>query len=284
MAEDLNITIVHNCLSHAMRAAKILVTQHYSKKFRKEIMYWISLLYASSTFDKSKKVMQSLIVLLNCEKNSNFVKKYFEKLRQRNLGESLASLWDERDLESSEHIAPHDFLEAPRCIDEKQELNSNFYFFFKNRLHSFIAFPIFRDHQKPPFNDDKTNNVYFDAAASCERLIRVVISWICSTSQLMLGDLSRHYVDDGDISRKQAYQRFSSTYRNLEHSSAGVGNCFSQRATCGKTKSFPGRIIKWIKLICSTTIIVRVALIGKQKKKKKVYTLLRCPAFHRKYR
>ena len=31
--------------------------------------------------------------------------------------------------------------------------------------------------------------------------------------------------------------------------------------------------------ICSTTIIVRVALIGKQKKK--VYALLRCSAFHR---
>ena len=53
---------------------------------------------------------------------------------------------------------------------------------------------------------------------------------------------------------------------------AGVGNCFSQRATCGKTKSIPGRIIKWIKLICSTTIIVRVALIGKQKKKKGLHT------------
>ena len=116
-------------------------------------------------------------------------------------------------MESSEHIAPHDFSEAPRCIDEKQDLNSKFYFFFKNQLDSFIASPIFRDHQKPPFNDDKTNNVYFDAAF-CERLIRVVISRICSTSQLMLGDLSRHYVDDGDISRKQAYQRVSSTYRN----------------------------------------------------------------------
>ena len=75
-----------------------------------------------------------------------------------------------------------------------------------------------------------------------------------------------------------AYQRHGLVVR------AGVGNCFSQGATCGKTKSFPGRIIKWIKLICSTTIIVRVALIGKQKKKKKVYTLRRCPAFHRKYR
>ena len=32
----------------------------------------------------------------------------------------------------------------------------------------------------------------------------------------------------------------------LNQTKAVVGNCFSQRATCGKTMFFPGRIIRWI--------------------------------------
>ena len=36
---------------------------------------------------------------------------------------------------------------------------------------------------------------------------------------------------------------FMSTVISLK---PGVGNFFSRRAICGKTKSFPGRIIKWI--------------------------------------
>ena len=37
-----------------------------------------------------------------------------------------------------------------------------------------------------------------------------------------------------------------SHFSQISHSKAGVGNFFSRRAICGKTKSFPGRIIKWI--------------------------------------
>ena len=219
--KHLNTTLVHNCLSHAMRAAKILVTKHYNKKFRKVVMYWISLIYASTTFDELKRVMRSVIVILNCEKNSKLVKHHFEKLRQKRLDQNLLSLWDDHHWKGEKHIVPYDFLEAPRPIDEKQELNSKFCWFFERQLESFIASFIFSDDQKPPFNDDKTNNVYFDRNF-CKRLIRVVLSRICSTSQLMLGDLSRHYVEDGDISRKRDYEHFSLKYRNLEHSSERI--------------------------------------------------------------
>ena len=58
-----------------------------------------------------------------------------------------------------------------------------------------------------------------------------------------------------------------------------MGNFFSQRAICGKTKSFPGRIITvdGSSSIFSTTTIIRVAVIGREKEK--VYTLLRCLVF-----
>ena len=47
----------------------------------------------------------------------------------------------------------------------------------------------------------------------------------------------------------------------------------------GRRSPSRARLLDGSSSICSTTIIVRVALIGKQKKKK-VYTLLRYPVFY----
>ena len=57
--KDLKETMVHNCFSHTMRAAKILVTKHYAKRFRKEAMHWISLIFSSSTFDELNKLFKA---------------------------------------------------------------------------------------------------------------------------------------------------------------------------------------------------------------------------------
>ena len=116
-----------------MRAAKILVTKHYIKKFRKVVMYGIYLIYASTTFDELKSVMRSVIKILNCEKNSKLVKDHFEKLRQKQLDQNLLSLWDDHNWKGQKHIVPYDFLEAPRSINEKQELNSKFCWFFERQ-------------------------------------------------------------------------------------------------------------------------------------------------------
>jgi len=80
-SQDLKKTLVHNCLSHAMRAAKCLVTKYYHKRFKNEVMFWIALLFSCSTLDEIDNVIRSLIVVLNCEKTSKIVRQHFQNLQ-----------------------------------------------------------------------------------------------------------------------------------------------------------------------------------------------------------
>jgi len=56
--------------------------------------------------------------------------------------------------------------------------------------------------------------------AFCDKLLRIIVSRICATSQLMLGDLSRHYnqrtAKDIDKDSDQAYKNLSNLYQKLE--------------------------------------------------------------------
>ena len=186
--KDLKGTMVHNCLSHAMRAAKILVTKHYAKRFRKEAMYWISLIFSSSTLDELKQVVQSVIVLLNCETTSNLVKMHFEHLQEKALLQNSLPPWNKCVSEDQDLVASDDYLATSKVVDDKQELNSPFYCHAKKELNAFISSETFRIHQKQALDKTANENVYCDKAF-CERLLRVVVSRVCTTSKIMLGDV-----------------------------------------------------------------------------------------------
>ena len=77
----------------------------------------------------------------------------------------------------------------------------------------------------------------------------------------------------------------------------GVGNFFSRRAICGKTKSFPGRIIRWIKFnICynyycqscsdwkAKKRFTHPVLFFYEKEQEKGLHVFRCPVLYQKYR
>ena len=57
-------------------------------------------------------------------------------------------------------------------------------------------------------------------SAFSERLLRVVVSRVSTTSKIMLGDLSRHYVGYRKLTAryKQAYRNFSVMYQSIARS------------------------------------------------------------------
>ena len=148
---------MHNCLSHAMRAAKVLVIKHYAKRFRKEATYWISLVFSSSTFDELEQVVQSVIVILNRETTSNLVKMHFEHLQERALLQNNLPPRNKCLSEDQDFVASDDFLATSRVVvvDDKQELNSPFCCHAKEELNAFISSETFqliksRHWIKPP--------------------------------------------------------------------------------------------------------------------------------------
>ena len=69
-AGDMKKTFVQNYLSHAMRAAKIIIGKYYKRAFGHVAMFWISALFSVSTFDQLKSIMESIIAVFNCESSS----------------------------------------------------------------------------------------------------------------------------------------------------------------------------------------------------------------------
>ena len=55
-AQDLNTTLLHDCLSHAMLAARTLVLKHYIKRQHKTVvMFWVSVVFSCITFVEFKR-------------------------------------------------------------------------------------------------------------------------------------------------------------------------------------------------------------------------------------
>ena len=219
---DLKQTFVFNCLSHAMRAAKGLVLKHYNKKFKKEAMYWICLLFNCTTFNELEKLMQSLFVILNCEKNSKIIKQHFDKLQQKVHEQHDLPSWQEDEVESDD-LEDEDFLDPTIAIDKKQEISSNFYIHFNQQLNNFLSSQLFDAHQMFPADNQKYRNVYCNKEF-CEKIVRIIISRICSTSKLMLGDLSRHYSKNND----KNMTRFKALNKCIENLNAVVSKLYAK--------------------------------------------------------
>ena len=82
MSTEMTLPFVHNCLSHAMRAAKRLVSKHCkSLSIRLCAMYWISLIFSSTTLNELSNVMDSIIIMTNCKNNTQLIKEHFDKLK-----------------------------------------------------------------------------------------------------------------------------------------------------------------------------------------------------------
>ena len=172
-------------------------------------MYWICLLFNCTTFDELEKVIQRLFVIFNCEKNSKAVKQHFDKLQQKVHEQHDLPSWQEDEVESDD-LEDEDFLDPTIAIDKKQETSSNFYIHFNQQLNNFLSSQMFGAHQMFPADDQKYRNVYCNKEF-CEKIVCIIISRICSTSKLMLGDLSRHYSkkNDTNMTRYKAYDTYS---------------------------------------------------------------------------
>ena len=79
--KDLKKTFVHNCLSHSMKAAKILVKKFYSGGCYKAARFWIAKLFQSKNLNEIIEIMQSIVIITNCYKTSPLIQKHFNKLK-----------------------------------------------------------------------------------------------------------------------------------------------------------------------------------------------------------
>ena len=119
-------------------------------------------------------MIESLIVILNCENTSILVKEHFERLRQKQLRHYLPTSDDEEseDVEIFEH---DDFSYTTAATDQKQELNSKFYIHFNRKLHNFVLSEAFSAHQKQSEGEDKHSNVYLNPGF-CQTILRFLVS------------------------------------------------------------------------------------------------------------
>ena len=217
---DLQTTFVHNCLSHAMRAAKTTVMKYYKRHHKTVAMFWIALLFSCDTLAELDSTMESIIAVTNCETMSLYVQNHFNQLHQqikqhKNI-EELANI----SLKSSS--VRDDYLFTSKAMDDKQELNSPFYLHFKQKLENYRQSDVFANHQlsQTP-KDSVANENSYEGKEFCEKLIRIIISRISTTSQLMLGDLSRHHqkpLDNANDEIKTIYKQYQKKHKQLADS------------------------------------------------------------------
>ena len=90
-----------------------------------------------------------------------------------------------------------------------------FYSYFQKKLDNFQQSKIYANHKFDQNVDGDCKNVYFDKIF-CQKLIRNIISRICCTSRLLIGDLSRHANTDTLYKTQKLYDDYSLKYKQLE--------------------------------------------------------------------
>ena len=101
--------------------------------------------------------------------------------------------------------------------DKKQELSSPFYIYFHKQHLLFESSDEFTKHAIETDFFENQNGYY--NPAFCSKLIEVIVSRLGATSQLMLGDLSRHKLcDDSTKQNLELYDQYSIKYNKLSNS------------------------------------------------------------------
>ena len=67
---DLNKMFVLNCFNHAMRAAKNFVFKYYKCTYKSVAMFWVNVFFSVTSFNQLESVMDSIMVVTNCERTS----------------------------------------------------------------------------------------------------------------------------------------------------------------------------------------------------------------------
>ena len=222
-AGDMKKTFVQNCLSHAMRAAKLIIGKYYKRAYKHVAMFWISALFSVSTFDQLESIMESITAITNCENSSRFVKQHFENIKHctdLDINRVTADMVNE-NISNISSSPEEDFFYASKGTDEKQELNSPFYLHFTKKLNNFLQSENYQSHKRNEKTDHNIANVYF-GNVFCQKLIRIIVCRICCTSKLMLGDLSRHKSSRSNNDIKKLFDNYSAFYKILQNTLSNI--------------------------------------------------------------
>ena len=215
--KDLNKTFVHNCLSHSMKAAKIFVKKFYSGGCYKAAMFWIAKLFQCKNLNEIIEIMQSIITITNCYKTSPLIEHHFDKLKSDNdaISQTMESLITDAvddDFEKDDNNIEHAFFQTVG-EDKKQELNSPFCLYFRKRNLLFQKCNEFTKHALESDFFEHQNRYY--NPSFCSRLIEVIVSRLGATSQLMLGDISRHKPCTSTKQNLKLYDQYSTKYKKV---------------------------------------------------------------------
>ena len=219
---DLNKTLFHNCYSHSMRAAKVMAKKFYYGKLYHAAMFWISLLFNCTSLHEMKEIVDSIYILTNCEMTSPLLERHFKLLKERQEQAFFACEFTGKDSNEDEkgtNDDVQDFYLKSVNEDTKQEQNSPFWEYFQQQYEEFLLSEEYGRHRFEANECDKRNMYY--APKFSFKLLKVVLSRICCTSRIMLGDLSRFSPADGPSTSKtcEQYLNFEKLYQRFSNSS-----------------------------------------------------------------
>ena len=187
-----------------MKSAKIFVSKHYKPKVRHDIMFWIGLLFPCSILNELDFVVNCIIVLTNSKLYTESVGYHFDQMLQLKTNQGFLSKF--KDEICCETLSNDDFQCVNTNVDNKQELNSPFCVRYKNLLENYL-----KSNKIVNQVNDRPLNPYYNPSF-CTKLISSVLSRIPTTSQMLLGDLSRH---NNKIEWNNNYLEFSKEYNKL---------------------------------------------------------------------
>ena len=89
MVGNLNLSIVQNCYSHAMKAAKMTILSHYKKALKSTAMTWISKFFSCDSLRGLDDMVSSFIILTNCKTTSKMIDGHFKHLTVGDIKENM---------------------------------------------------------------------------------------------------------------------------------------------------------------------------------------------------
>lgn len=206
-SEDLKKTMVHNCLSHAMRAAKIMVCKHYKRgrNFVQTAMHWVALLFSSETVEMLDDIVDGIFTVLCSKMHSGKVTHAFNKLAKYEYTGKLA-----RDFTEATGVGEYrddvDYLIGSKRVEKNHERKSPFCERYISKFEQLL--------KSDCSTDDDPPNLYY-SVQFCKPLHRIILSRICCTSKIMLGDLSRHITAQTSENEKHYFNDYRKVYAKM---------------------------------------------------------------------
>ena len=208
---DFSHPFVLNCLSHSMRASSVMCKKYYKRQFLNDALLWISHLFMATTISDIDLIVHHIFTVLLLKQNSEMVEESYNFLKTYNEELPLESdvISNDDDDADDAYVNDDDFFSNVKAWDIKQEFQSPFLLRYGKILDDIKRSNVYAMGNNASLYPN--NNLYF-CEKFAEKIKTTLLPRLCSTSGLMLGDLSRHSRDDN----QSPYSKFRSDYMKIK--------------------------------------------------------------------